>query len=165
MLGILILSFLLIIAAGNKIYVCIWIWFWFISDLRYREDKRDDVRYGEGHEVTVGGGMERPGDDDHHHHQQVAGDTNQEDGGLKDCPDETVQAAVILWVWTHCVFLSVQERGVPRLSKAVTRTIHDYLWAVLLELRSVESTRGDCSVRRLGGIWAARWETITASQK
>ena len=69
-----------------------------ISDLRYREDQCDDVGYGQGHEVAVGGGVERPGDGHHHHHQQVASDTDQEDGGLENGPDETVESAVILWL-------------------------------------------------------------------
>ena len=66
-----------------------------MSDLRYREDQRDDVSDGQRHQVTVGGRMERPGDYHHHHHQQVASDTNQEDGGLEDCSDDAVEGAVI----------------------------------------------------------------------
>ena len=71
--------------------------------------------------------MERLGDLDHHHHQEVASDTNQEDGGLEDCSDETVEAAVIDRRRTQLlVLLHGQVREVHHLSRTGDRHVrHD----------------------------------------
>ena len=93
--------------------------------------------------------MERPGDGHHHHHQQVASDTDQEDGGLENGPDETVESAVILWLGTQLlVILNGQERVVQRFSTAGASTTgarhiqHWKFYANSGQIREHEATAG-----------------------